>query len=302
MARDNGGIIGKLNTPTTSVASGVWALEDQYQAQLAGTWPLVYPLTTFNNSCRFDDDSSDYLEKTFSGDGTSHDIGTISVWIKRGELSAENLIIAAGSTNRTFLRFESNDTLTFRSVADSFQLTTTQVFRDPSAWYHIVIAFDTTQSTSSDRVKFYVNGTQVTDFGTETYPAQNLDIKLGAGELNAIGKDSEQTTPYYDGYMAEFAYIDGTQLDATSFGEFDSDSPTIWKPKEILTQLSFGTNGFYLDFKDSSALGNDVSGNNNDFTANNLTSIDQTTDTCTNNFATLNILSSRSNNSIAFRT
>ena len=196
MARDNGGIIGKLNTPTTSVASGVWALEDQYQAQLAGTWPLVYPLTTFNNSCRFDDGSSDNLTKTFSTDGTSHDIGTVSVWLKRSTLGAEQAVFTAGSTNRNFIRFESGDTLTFRSVADSFQLTTTQVFRDVSAWYHIVIAFDTTQSTSSDRVKFYVNGTQVTDFGTETYPAQNLDIKLGAAELNAIGKDSEQTTPY----------------------------------------------------------------------------------------------------------
>ena len=241
------------------------------------------------NSLRFDDGSSDNLTKTFSTDGTSHDIGTVSVWLKRSELGAEQGIFTAGSSNRNFIRFESNDTLTFRSVADSFHLQTTQVFRDSNAWYHIVIAFDTTQSTSSDRVKFYVNGTQVTDFGTETYPALNLDIKLGAAELNAIGKDSEQTNPYYDGYMAEFVYIDGTQLDATSFGEFDEDSG-IWKPKNV-SSLTFGTNGFHLDFEDSSALGNDVSGNNNDFTANNLTSIDQTTDTCTNNFATLNPLS-----------
>ena len=88
--------------------------------------------------------------------------------------------------------------------------------------------------------------------------------------------------------MAEFVYIDGTALDPTSFGEFDEDTG-IWKPKDV-SGLTFGTNGFYLDFEDSSALGNDVSGNNNDFTVNNLTSIDQTTDTCTNNFATLNPL------------
>ena len=233
------------------------------------------------------DGSSDNLTKTFSTDGTSHDIGTVSVWLKRSTLGAEQAIFTAGSTNRNFIRFESGDTLTFRSVADSFQLTTTQVFRDPIAWYHIVIAFDTTQSTSSDRVKFYVNGTQVTDFGTETYPAQNLDIKLGAAELNAIGKDSEQTTPYYDGYMAEFIYIDGQQLTPTSFGATNTIS-NIWEPRAYAG--TYGTNGFKLNFSDSSALGDDTSGNTNDFTANNLTSIDQATDTPSNNFATLNPL------------
>ena len=286
MNQDNGGIIGKINTPTTNVASGVWTLDSQYEAQSSSTWPLAFPQTTFTNSCRFDDDSSDYLEKTFSGDGTSHDIGTISVWIKRSELGAENLIIAAGSTNRNFIRFESGDTLTFRSVADSFQLTTTQVFRDVTAWYHIVIAFDTTQSTSSDRVKFYVNGTQVTDFGTETYPAQNLDIKIGAAELNRIGKDSEQST-LFDGYMSEFIYIDGQQLTPTRFGVTNSVS-NIWEPRAYAG--TYGTNGFKLNFSDSSALGDDTSGNTNDFTANNLTSIDQSTDTPSNNFATMNPL------------
>ena len=288
MARRNGGIIGPANTPTgglAGVAKGVWRINDVLNYKKNNQWPVT--ATAVTNSLRFDDDSSDYLEKTFSGDGTSHDTGTISVWIKRSELSAENLIIAAGSTNRNFIRFESDDTLTFRSVADSFQLTTTQVFRDSSAWYHIVIAFDTTQSTSSDRVKFYVNGTQVTDFGTETYPAQNLDIKIGAAELNRIGKESEQST-LFDGYMAEFVYIDGQQLDASYFGETNS-ATNIWVPKPIGAQVgSFGTNGFYLDFADSSSLGNDVSGNDNDFTANNLTSVDQSTDIPTNNFCTWN--------------
>jgi len=241
------------------------------------------------NSCRFNDGSSDSLTKTFSGDGTSHDIGTVSVWLKRGELSAEQGIFTAGSSNRNFIRIESGGQLTFRSVADSFHLQTNQVFRDPSAWSHIVIAFDTTQGTASNRVKFYHNGSQITSFGTETYPSQNQDIKLGAGELNAIGKDSEQTNPLYDGYMAEFVYIDGQQLAPTSFGEFDEDSPTIWKPKDV-SGLTFGTNGFYLDFENASSLGADASGNGNNFTVNNLTSIDQSTDTCTNNFATWNPL------------
>jgi len=239
-----------------------------------------------DNSCMFNDGDSAFLSKTFSGDGTSHDIGTVSFWLKRGELGAEQGIFTAGASTRNFIRIESNDTLTFRSVGDSFHLQTTQVFRDPSSWYSIIIAWDTSQGTASDRVNFYVNGTQVTAFGTATYPAQNLDIKLGAAELNCIGKDSEQTTPYFDGYLSEFVYIDGQQLTPTSFGEFDADSPTIFKPKAIA--LTFGTNGFYLDFEDSGDLGDDESGNGNDFAETNLAATDQASDSPTNNFCTWN--------------
>jgi len=262
--------------------------------------PLIIPANTLStggyevaNSCRFNDDDTAFLSKTFSGDGTHHDKGTVSFWLKRGELGAEQGIFTAGSSDRNFIRIESDDTLTFRSVTDSFHLQTTQVFRDSSAWYSIIIAYDTSQGTEGNRVKFYVNGTQVTSFGTETYPSQNLDIKLGAAELNAIGKDSEQTTPYLDGYLSEFVYIDGTQLTPTSFGEFDEDSPTIWKPIDV-SGLTFGTNGFYLDFEDSGDLGDDESGNTNDFAETNLAATDQTTDTPTNNFCTFNPLSTLS--------
>ena len=251
------------------------------------------------NSLRFNDDDSAFLSKTFSGDGTSHDKGTVSFWMKRSELGAEQGLFTAGSSGRHFIRIESGDTLTFRATTDSFHIQTTQLFRDISAWSHIVIAFDTTQSTASNRVKFYHNGSQITDFSQTDYPDQNLDIKLGAAELNAIGKDSEQTNPYYDGYMAEFVYIDGQQLTPTSFGEFDEDSPTIWKPKSVLG-LTFGTNGFYLDFEDSGTLGNDVSGNNNDFASSGLAATDQSTDTCTNNFATLNPLNVPTSNAPTF--
>ena len=250
-----------------------------------------------DNSCMFNDGDSAFLSKTFSGDGTSHDIGTVSFWLKRGELGAEQGIFTAGASTRNFIRIESNDTLTFRSVGDSFHLQTTQVFRDPSSWYSIIIAWDTSQGTASDRVNFYVNGTQVTAFGTATYPAQNLDIKLGAAELNCIGKDSEQTTPYFDGYLSEFVYIDGQQLTPTSFGEFDADSPTIFKPKAIA--LTFGTNGFYLDFEDSGDLGDDESGNGNDFAETNLAATDQASDSPTNNFCTLNPLTKRAGGTLS---
>ena len=248
------------------------------------------------NSLTLDDDSSAFLSKTFSGDGTHHDKGTVSVWLKRAELGAEQGIFTAGSSNRHFIRFESGGNLTFRATTDSFHVQTTQVFRDPSAWYHIVIAYDTSQGTASNRVKMYVNGSQVSSFSQTDYPDQDLDIKLGAAELNCIGKDSEQTNPYFDGYICEFAYIDGTQLAASSFGEFDEDSPAIWKPKKFVNDVTFGTNGFYMEFKqtgtsaNSSGIGADTSGNDNHFAVSGLAATDQGVDTCTNNFATLNPL------------
>ena len=247
------------------------------------------------NSLRFDDGSSAFLSKTFSGDGTSHDVGTVSFWIKRCELDAEQGIFTAGSSNRHFIRFESNNTFTFRAVTDSFHLNTNQIFRDTTGWYHFVVAFDTTQGTASNRVKIYVNGVQLTSFATADYPDQNLDIKLGAAEANHIGNDAEQTTPYYDGYMAEFVYIDGQQLAPTSFGEFDEDTPNIWKPIDV-SGLTFGTNGFFLNApgpstgQNANGLGGDSSGNDNHFANNNMAAEDRSTDTCTNNFVILNTL------------
>ena len=198
------------------------------------------------------------------------------------------MIYSAGASGREFIRFESNDTLTYRSVAESYHLNTNRVFRDVSAWYHIVVAFDSSQGTASNRNKIYVNGVQETSFATETYtPNQNMDHKLLSGELNSLGKDSEQNT-FAACYFCEVVGIDGVAHDPTSFGEFDEDSG-IWKPISV-SGLTFGTNGFHLNFADSSALGTDVSGNGNNFANTNLAATDQSTDTCTNNFATWNPL------------
>ena len=128
---------------------------------------------------------------------------------------------------------------------------------------------------------------QETSFATETYNAQNAQI--GGGffvNSNNLGISSTSSSDFFDGYMAEVVGIEGTTYDATSFGEFNSDSPTIWQPIDV-SGLTFGTNGFYLDFEDSSNLGNDANGGT-DFTETNLAATDQSTDTCTNNFATLN--------------
>ena len=247
------------------------------------------------NSCRFNDGSSDHLERTPSSAGNRRTF-TFSTWIKRSATadSVNNVVILdAGTTNPTTqLRFSSesatDDKLNFYHYSGSFttQVVTNREFRDPSAWYHIVVAVDTTQGTSSNRVKIYVNGVQETSFMTSTYPSQNFDFEINNNVIHNIGRDDPYNN-FFDGYLCETVLIDGQQLDPTSFGEFDSDSG-IWKPIDV-SGLTFGTNGFYLDFEDSSALGNDANGSNN-FTVSNLTAIDQTTDTCTNNFATLNLL------------
>ena len=244
------------------------------------------------NSLRFNGASSDDLERTPSSSGNNNK-NTLSVWLKRSRIGEEDFIIYGfgGSANRSKITFLDNDKLqinTIVSSSNSLVYETTRKFRDISAWYHIVIAFDSTLSTAGDRVRLYINGTEETSFSTETHMGQNTSNFLStSGTPVYIG--SQASGNYFDGYMAEFVFIDGQQLDATSFGEFDSDSPTIWKPKDV-SGLTFGTNGFHLDFENASSLGADVSGNSNNFTVNNLTSVDQSIDTCTNNFPTGNIL------------
>jgi hypothetical protein len=241
-----------------------------------------------DNSCRFNRGSSDYLNKTFSGAG-NRTTWTISVWVKRAnELSTNSYIIDSGAGNGTSLYFGSEqiEFWDYQSGAYTGRLTTNAVFRDMSAWYHIVAVWDTTNGTAGDRMRLYVNGVEETSFATDTNPSSSQNSILNDGSTSVtIGK---QDSIYTNLYMAEFCYIDGQALDPTSFGEFDEDSG-IWKPIDV-SGLTFGTNGFYLDFEDSAALGDDVSGNGNDFTVNNLTAIDQTTDTPTNNFCTLNAL------------
>ena len=178
---------------------------------------------------------------------------------------------------------------------------TNQVFRDQNGWYHFVVAQDTTQSTASDRVKIYVNGSQVTSFSIETYPSQNLDGKFNTGSLlEAIGTEGTNQRLHLDGYMTEINYIDGQQLDSSYFGFTDSQTG-IWKPKRY--EGTYGTNGYHLEFKDNSnntasTLGKDTSGNGNDWTPVNFSvsagkDDDSMIDTPTNNFPTFN-LSNRS--------
>jgi len=244
-----------------------------------------------DNSVSLSNNDATYLDRTPSS-STNRQKFTWSGWVKLGtRLTLENKLFGAADTsNPTYFQFTDNTTsaLTvakWTGSAHAFRLTTTRLFRDTSAWYHIVVAFDTTQATSSNRIKIYVNGEQVTDFGTASYPSQNYSTDINHTEPHYLGQTSNVNSGHFDGYMTEVQLIDGQQLDASSFGETDEDSG-IWKP--IAYTGSYGTNGFYLDFENSGSLGTDQSGNGNNWTTHSLSSIDQTPDTPTNNFCTWN--------------
>ena len=267
----------------------------------------VPPPFSVTNSLRFDDGSSEYLHRTPSSSGSSTN-WTYSVWVKRSaSISGDQRLLSNGNqqgsgSQDTGIIFMSDDTLRFDIYDNGTtrgNIDTKRTFRDLGAWYHFVFVWNSSSSTSTmngsatDRMQIWVNGVQETELeghtgSAPTIPAQDANDPNTNSTSYAMRIGTRATNQYFNGYIAEAVFLDGQSLGASSFGEFDEDSG-IWKPKDV-SGLTFGTNGFYLDFEDSSALGNDVSGNNNDFTVNNLTSIDQSTDTCTNNFATMNAL------------
>ena len=258
--------------------------------------PLILPSNSISaggyevdNSLRFDDGSTDYLSRT-PASASNRKTYTFSTWIKRSAIgSGVNWLFSAGTSgagaDRRYGFYLYNDFLYQDRYGSSNALSLK--FRDISAWYHLVIAVDTTQATESNRIKVYVNNV-LYNFASSFF-TQNEDTPVNSTLLHTIGTDgSSAGSNCFDGYMAEVVFIDGQALDPTSFGEFDEDTG-IWKPIDV-SGLTFGTNGFYLDFENSGSLGADVSGNGNNFTVNNLTSDDQVIDTPTNNFATLNPL------------
>ena len=248
------------------------------------------------NSLRFNDDDLPRLTRTPSSSGNRRTY-TISAWIKLGavDTGTRNIFSAAtNGSNYALFRMENHRIEYLLASGSVFgYISTNRLFRDPSAWYHIVVAIDTTNATAGNRMRLYVNGVEETDFATDTNPSLNADTLMNHTNEHNVGMFlSSSSGSAFDGYIAELVVVDGQQLDPTSFGEFDSNTE-IWIPKD-LSDLTFGTNGVYLDFEDSSTLGNDVSGNNNDFSSTNLATTDQSTDTCTNNFCTLNPLTKRS--------
>jgi len=248
-------------------------------------------------SLRFNDDDSPYLSLTPSSAG-NQDVWTFSAWVKRGNPYAlYPTIFSAGTTttDRFLFRFTADTLNVFWRDANTSNrnLTTNALYRDYSAWYHVVLAVDTTDATTANRMRLYVNGDEVTSFSADNRSTLSSGSTLAVNDavLHTIGTRAYSVGNYYEGYIANACFIDGQQLDPTSFGEYKN---TLWKPKSdaAVQALTFGTNGFYLNFEDSSAIGDDTSGNANDWTANSLAATDVVLDGAYNggNFATLNAL------------
>ena len=241
------------------------------------------------NSCRFEDGSGAYMHKTPGSEGDRKK-WTYSVWIKKATNGIRQHVWTSyyNSSNFCTLNFESDDQLNFYDYnggSTNGQRHTTRMFRDPSAWYNIVTVWDSENGTTADQLIVYVNGTRESVFDTNTAPSET-DSRGPSHTLKHRLGGYEDSNYFFDGYIAEAVFIDGSALAATSFGEFDEDSPTIWKPIDV-SGLTFGTHGFYLDFEDSANLGNDANGGT-DLTEVNLAAVDQSTDTPVNNFCTWN--------------
>src|SRR6056300_808312 len=244
--------------------------------------------------------ASTYLSRS-NGTPTSQQIFTFSAWVKRSGLnpSGNNMqffSIYNDTSNRMDFRFQTGDTIDFYHTSSLGRLTTNRLFRDTNAWYHIVLRVDTTQSTSSDRYRLYINGVQETSFSTETQPSQNANLGTNFSTFS-IGDDSYGSSDY-DGSMAHIHYTDGQSYAPTTFGETDATTG-IWKPKTA-PSVTYGTNGFFLKFENSGAFGTDSSGNANNFTVNGT--MTQTIDTPSNVFATINPLNSSETSSTNFFT
>jgi len=253
---------------------------------------VVTPPYSIDNSCRFDAASSTSMLKISSaGD---QDKWTLSMWVKRSAISATQYMTSwyQDNSNYTAVYFEADDTINFLNQIGggiSGKLNTTRVFRDPSAWYHIVAVYDSGNAEAGDRQQIWVNGVRETDFITESNVSLNEDsIGNKSGDDTILGQKGDGGV-YLSGYLAEVVLLDGTAATPTSFGEFNSASPTIWQPIDV-SGLTFGTNGFHCDFEDSANLGNDANGGT-DLTETNFAAVDQATDSPTNNFPTANPLS-----------
>ena len=227
------------------------------------------------NSLRFRSSASAYLNRTPSST-SNRQIFTWSSWIKLGLIpfSANGYIFSSrqAAADNFGINITTGSAIQIDGAVSStsLQLTTTAVYRDPSSWYHVVLTVDTTQTTSSNRIKLYVNGVQVTAFSTATYPAQNSNLAVNLNTAPHTIGGYNGANNLYDGYLTEVYFIDGQALTPSSFGE-TSTTTGVWIPKKYTG--TYGTNGFYLPFTNTastSTLGNDFSGNSNTWTVNNI--------------------------------
>jgi hypothetical protein len=260
--------------PTSSVASGVWTTEQQLINQSAGNWPgYEYPIS---RSLRFNSADSAYLNRT-PGSASNRKTWTWSGWVKRCNSATTNSLFSAyvDANNFFLIQFRENadngrfEVFNYSSAFD-WRVETNALLRDPSAWYHIVVALDTTQATNSNRIKIYVNGTLQT-LATTSYPTLDFQSDANNNIAHYIGQDGASGR-YHNGYLTEINFVDGQALEPSSFGLNDPETG-VWSPKRYTG--TYGTNGFYLNFSDNSGttsttLGKDSSGNGNNWTPNNF--------------------------------
>jgi len=247
-----------------------------------------------SNSLRFNDNDSASLSRAFSTDPSDQKLTTISFWFKIGNITSAFRALYrfndGSNTGAIYLRSGNDLQFAWDVSSGTLDVRPDGVFRDPSAWYHCHIKVDTTQGTAANRVIIHINGVE-RSYGTATYPNQNATLQhLSNGKTYYVGGSPPNSDYYFDGYVTEFHVIDGQAKDYTDFGEFDDNG--VWIPKRYTG--TYGNNGFYLQFKqtgtsaNSSGIGADTSGNDLHWTPSNLAATDVTTDTCTNNYCTLN--------------
>ena len=260
-------------------------------AQRVGRFVPFTDSGVISNSCIFNATTNNYLARTPSSNGSGTTL-TFSCWVKRGLLGLRDILYNGNITsNSEHLHFDANNKLNYYEAgggARKWNYVTTRTFEDTSKWYHIYVRRDTTDSTAADRIQIYVDGERVTAYDTETQPA-----------LNATGYWNQTSYGHYlgttgsasyirgIGYLAEINMVDGSNPAISTFGLTDTSTGR-WIPK-ALTGITYGTNGFRLQFGSPSAIGDDTSGNNNDWSVNDLVASDLTTDSPTQNHATLNV-------------
>ena len=235
-----------------------------------------------SNSCIFNGATNNYLSRTPSSNGSGTTL-TFSCWVKRGNLGVRDIMFtndfaAVGEV----LQFDSSNRLYYYKISSGWSYITNRTFEDTSKWYHILISRDTNDSTAGDRVKIYVDGDRITSFSSSSDPSSGATGYWNQTTLaNVVGNTGNGSYIRGIGYLAEVNMVDGTALDPSVFGETDTSTGR-WVPKAI-TGVTYGTNGFRMAFGSPSAIGDDTSGNNNDFSVNDLVASDLTTDSPTQN-------------------
>ena len=266
------------------------------------------PVHTINQSIRFNQSDSAYLTKTFGGSASNRRTHTYSFWLKLGANAAGNSSSGgcfflstndSGASAADYLHLNGDLKLRYwsnESSASTFE--TTQLFRDFSAWYHIVLVNDRDNAVGSEAVRLYVNGQRVTNFAVDNISGRkSQDTMVNASSFLWMIQRFTSGTVHGDAYMADIVFIDGQALDPSSFGEYSDDG--IWRPVDV-SGLTFGTNGFYIDGRDSSDLGDDESGQGNDFSTSGLAAHDQMLDSPSNNFCTINSVYTDNSSQVTF--